>query len=132
MSPSLKVVLPVAGVMIAVSAQAQLLPTWETHVVLSQQDLDMIHNAMTIRSMASLQEPLLPGATRLREIRGPSSWAKNSLGKTSNARTSSIQCAQAARRFIPSIIISSAVYSRMEPGKSRDFGWPGALAWTQH
>jgi surface antigen len=47
MSPSLKVVLPVAGVMIAVSAQAQLLPTWETHVVLSQQDLDMIHNAVT-------------------------------------------------------------------------------------
>jgi hypothetical protein len=24
-----------------------LLPTWETHIVLSQQDLDMIHNAVT-------------------------------------------------------------------------------------
>ena len=43
MSQSLKVVIPVvAGFMIAVSAQAQLLPTWETHIVLSQQDLDMI------------------------------------------------------------------------------------------
>ena len=48
MSLSLKVVIPiVAGIMVAVSAQAQLLPTWETHVVLSQQDLDMIHNAVT-------------------------------------------------------------------------------------
>jgi surface antigen len=48
MSPSLKVVIPaVAGFMMAVSAQAQLLPTWETHIVLSQQDLDMIHSAVT-------------------------------------------------------------------------------------
>jgi len=132
MSPSLKVVLPVAGVMIAVSAQAQLLPTWETHVVLSQQDLDMIHNAVTIRSMASLQEPLLPGATRLREIRGPSSWAKSSLGRTSNAKKSNIRCVQAVHQFTPSIIILLAVDSRTAPGKSRDFGWPGALAWTQH
>jgi surface antigen len=48
MSPSLKAVIPVvAGLMIAVSAQAQLLPTWETNIVLSQQDLDMIHGAVT-------------------------------------------------------------------------------------
>jgi surface antigen len=47
MSPSLKVVMPVvAGFMIA-SAQAQLLPTWETHITLTQQDLDMIHGAVT-------------------------------------------------------------------------------------
>ena len=48
MSPSLKIVIPVvAGFMIAVSAQAQLLPTWETNIVLSQQDLDLIHGAVT-------------------------------------------------------------------------------------
>jgi surface antigen len=48
MSPSLKIVIPVAvGFMVAAAAQAQLLPTWETHIVLSQQDLDMIHNAVT-------------------------------------------------------------------------------------
>jgi surface antigen len=48
MSPSLKVVIPiVTGFMTAVSAQAQLLPTWETHIVLSQQDMDMIHGAVT-------------------------------------------------------------------------------------
>jgi surface antigen len=48
MSQSLKVVIPVvAGFMIAVSAQAQLLPTWETHIVLSQQDLDMIRGTVT-------------------------------------------------------------------------------------
>ena len=48
MSPSLKIVIPVvAGFMIAVSAHAQLLPTWETNIVLSQQDLDLIHGAVT-------------------------------------------------------------------------------------
>jgi surface antigen len=47
MSP-LKAVIPVvAGLMIAASAQAQLLPTWETNIVLSQQDLDLIHGAVT-------------------------------------------------------------------------------------
>jgi len=48
MSSSLKIVIPVAiGFMIAAAAQAQLLPTWETHIVLSQQDIDMIHGAVT-------------------------------------------------------------------------------------
>ena len=37
----------VAGLMIAGSAQAQLLPTWETHITLTQQDLDMIRGAVT-------------------------------------------------------------------------------------
>ena len=48
MSPSLKIVIPVAaGFMMAAAAQAQLLPTWETHIVLSQQDIEMIHGAVT-------------------------------------------------------------------------------------
>jgi surface antigen len=37
----------VAGLMIAGAAQAQLLPTWETNITLTQQDLDMIHSAVT-------------------------------------------------------------------------------------
>ena len=37
----------VAGLMIAGAAQAQLLPTWETNITLTQQDLDMIHGAVT-------------------------------------------------------------------------------------
>lgn len=37
----------VAGFVAGASAQAQLLPTWETHIVLSQQDLDMIRGAVT-------------------------------------------------------------------------------------
>jgi surface antigen len=36
-----------AGLTIAAASQAQLLPTWETHIVLSQQDLDMIHRTVT-------------------------------------------------------------------------------------
>ena len=37
----------VAGLMIAGVAHAQLLPTWETNITPTQQDLDMIHAAVT-------------------------------------------------------------------------------------
>ena len=37
----------VAGWMLAGGAQAQLLPTWETHITLTQQDIDMIHNVVS-------------------------------------------------------------------------------------
>jgi surface antigen len=48
MSVHRKVLIPfVAGLVIAGAAQAQLLPTWEAHITLTQQDLDMIHNAVT-------------------------------------------------------------------------------------
>jgi surface antigen len=36
----------VAGFLIVASAQAQLLPTWETHITLTQQDLDMIRDTV--------------------------------------------------------------------------------------
>ena len=45
---SVKVLAPVTAALMTISAaRAQLLPTWETHIVLSQQDLDMIHSAVT-------------------------------------------------------------------------------------
>ena len=48
MSLHRKMLIPfAAGLMLAGAAQAQLLPTWETHIMLTQQDLDMIHNAVT-------------------------------------------------------------------------------------
>ena len=48
MSLPAKVLIPfVAGLLLAGAAQAQLLPTWETHITLTQQDLDMIRNAVT-------------------------------------------------------------------------------------
>jgi len=45
--PANSFVMFVTGVMIAGAAQAQLLPTWETHITLTQQDLDLIHGAVT-------------------------------------------------------------------------------------
>ena len=43
-----KVLIPtIAGLMVAGAAQAQLLPTWESHITLTQQDMEMIHNAVT-------------------------------------------------------------------------------------
>ena len=48
MSLPAKVLIPfVVGLLLAGAAQAQLLPTWETHITLTQQDLDMIRNAVT-------------------------------------------------------------------------------------
>jgi surface antigen len=47
MSLSAKVLIPVVVGLVAASAQAQLLPTWETHITLTQQDLDMIRGAVT-------------------------------------------------------------------------------------
>ena len=40
-------ILTIAGLMVAGAAQAQLLPTWESHITLTQQDMEMIHNAVT-------------------------------------------------------------------------------------
>ena len=43
-----KVLIPtIAGWMVAGAAQAQLFPTWESHITLTQQDMEIIHNAVT-------------------------------------------------------------------------------------
>lgn len=43
-----KVLIPtIAGMIVAGAARAQLLPTWEAHITLTQQDLDMIHAVVT-------------------------------------------------------------------------------------
>jgi len=47
MSISVKAVFAIFVGLVSASAQAQLLPTWETDIVLTQQDLDMIHGAVT-------------------------------------------------------------------------------------
>jgi surface antigen len=47
MSLSVKTLTAIAVLLVAASAEAQLFPTWETHIVLTQQDLDMIHSAVT-------------------------------------------------------------------------------------
>jgi surface antigen len=48
MSPPIKTFVPfVAGLLMAGVGQAQLLPTWETSITLTQQDLDMIRGAVT-------------------------------------------------------------------------------------
>lgn len=37
----------IAGLTVAGTVQAQLLPTWESHIALTQRDMEMIHNAVT-------------------------------------------------------------------------------------
>lgn len=47
MSISAKVLAPLCASFVIATAQAQLLPTWERQIVLTQQDLAMIHAAVT-------------------------------------------------------------------------------------
>jgi len=48
MTKPITAVIPIVIGLFIVPAQAQWLgPTWETHIVLTQQDLDMIHAAVT-------------------------------------------------------------------------------------
>jgi surface antigen len=47
MSISVKALFAIFVGLATASAKAQLLPTWETNIVLTQQDLDMIHGAVT-------------------------------------------------------------------------------------
>jgi len=47
MSRAVKALIAIVFGLVAGSAEAQLFPTWETHITLTQQDLDMIHNAVT-------------------------------------------------------------------------------------
>jgi surface antigen len=47
MSLPTKMLVAIVFGLIAASAQAQLFPTWETHITLTQQDLDMIHSTVT-------------------------------------------------------------------------------------
>lgn len=44
---SAKVLVPLCVTLMIATAQAQLLPTWETQIVLTRQDLAMIHAAVT-------------------------------------------------------------------------------------
>jgi surface antigen len=47
MSVRVKALIPLVVGLVTASAHAQLLPTWETHITLTQQDLDMIREAVT-------------------------------------------------------------------------------------
>src|SRR5262252_4585288 len=49
MSFSVRALAATAVLLTTASAEAQLFPTWETHITLTQQDLDMIHSAVTAR-----------------------------------------------------------------------------------
>jgi hypothetical protein len=79
MSLHRKVLVPfVAGLMLIGAAQAQLLPTWETHVTLTQQDMDMIRNAVSnqvhgkpVGTVASCSNPASQnsGSIRLEKTR---------------------------------------------------------------
>jgi len=101
--------------MIAASAEAQLLPTWETHITLTQQDLDMIRDTVTnqvhgkpVGTNASWSNPSSGNSGSIKLV-------KKLARKGQHARTSYIPRARAARRVTPNTIVSSAACSRTEP-----------------
>src|SRR5271167_959908 len=87
MSISVKALFPILVGLATASAQAQLLPTWETNIVLTQQDLDMIHGAVTNRVHGKPVGTTASWSNPAPETRAQSGWSRNSVLKTSNART---------------------------------------------
>jgi hypothetical protein len=68
----------IVGLMLAGAAQAQLLPTWESHITLTQQDMEMIHNAVTnqihgkpVGAAASWTNPASPNSGSIRLVKKP-------------------------------------------------------------
>jgi surface antigen len=66
----------IAGLMLAGAAQAQLLPTWESHITLKQEDMEMIHNAVTNQihgkpmwTAASWTNPASPNSGSIRLVK---------------------------------------------------------------
>lgn len=62
--------------MLAGAAQAQLLPTWESYITLTQQDMGMIHNAVTnqihgkaVGTAASWTNPASPNSGSIRLVK---------------------------------------------------------------
>jgi surface antigen len=76
MSAPIKAIIPTLVGLFTVSAQAQLLPTWETHIVLTQQDLDMIRGAVTqqvhskpVRTTATWSNPASGNSGSVRPVK---------------------------------------------------------------
>ena len=114
----------IAGLMLAGAAQAQLLPTWESHITLTQQDLEMIHNAVTnqihgkpVGTAASWTNPASQNSGSIRLV-------KKLVRKSQQCEDIDYTVRSGGSRSTPSTTISPAVCSRTGPGKSPE---PGCL-----
>ena len=106
----------IAGLMVAGTVQAQLLPTWESHIALTQQDMEMMHNAVTnqihgkpVGTAASWTNPASQNSGSIRLV-------KKLARKGQQCEDLDIR--RSGRRFIPSTTISLTVCSRTGPGSS--------------
>jgi surface antigen len=130
MTLQVKALVPfVTGIMIAAAAQAQLLPTWETHITLTQQDLDRIRDAVTnqvhgkpIGTTASWNNPASGNSGSIRLV-------KKLTRKNQQCEGSNIQCAQRARPFTPNTTTSPAASNRTARGRSPEPSCLGKFAY---
>lgn len=113
-----KVLIPtIAGLMVAGAAQAQLLPTWESHITPTQQDMEMMHNAVTnqihgkpVGTAASWSNPASQNSESIRLV-------KKLVRK--GQQCEDVDYTGGSRAPVtPSTTISPAVHSRMGPGSS--------------
>ena len=65
MSIAVRVLFAIFAGFATASAQAQLLPTWETNIVLTQQDLDMIHGQVHGKPVGTSRFLVHPGLRKL-------------------------------------------------------------------
>ena len=62
-------------------------PNWETHIVLSRQDLDMIYTAVTRQLYGKPLGPSLARAIRTRRTPDRSNWSRSSTREISCLRS---------------------------------------------
>ena len=65
MSIAVRVLFAIFAGFATASAQAQLLPAWETNIVLTQQDLDMIHGQVHGKPVGTSRFLVHPGLRKL-------------------------------------------------------------------
>ena len=128
-----KVLIPtIAGLIVAGAAQAQLLPTWESHITLTQQDMEMIHNAVS-------------NQVHGKPVGTTASWSNPASGNSGSVKLlkklprASQQCEEigyAVRSGGIPVYTEHyhlpAVCNRRGPGRLRELGCSEALPWTRH
>ena len=104
MSIAVRVLFAIFAGFATASAQAQLLPAWETNIVLTQQDLDMIHGVVTNQVHGKPVETcrflVHPGLRKL-----GLGQAGELVRKNRDSRKSNIRFARGLAAPIPSTII---------------------------
>jgi|SRR5215471_10887323 len=120
MSPPAKTLVATAALLLAASAEAQLLPMRNTHMALSQQNLDMLHRAVTDQVHGKRVGTTAPWSNPASANSEPNPASPKTRSQETAMRGNRIHGALEGPARLHCSIISPAAYNRTGPGKSPD------------